>query len=49
MFAHLDKDGNGKLTSEECAGRAVEVLRTTLRVAGKEKNGELTKAEFLAS
>ena len=47
-FASLDKNGDGKLTVDEFPGeQQLKFFERLLRVAGKEKNGELTKAEFL--
>jgi Ca2+-binding EF-hand superfamily protein len=46
-FANLDKNGDGKLTVDEFPGEQLKFFERLLRVAGKEKNGELTKAEFL--
>jgi Ca2+-binding EF-hand superfamily protein len=46
-FADLDKNGDGKLTADEFPGERLRFFERLLRVAGKEKTGELTKAEFL--
>lgn len=48
-FADLDKNGDGKLTADEFQGDQLRFFERLLRVAGKEKNGELTKSEFLAA
>jgi Ca2+-binding EF-hand superfamily protein len=47
IFADLDKDGNGKLTAKEISESQKRFFEHLLRVAGKEKDGELTKEEFL--
>jgi Ca2+-binding EF-hand superfamily protein len=47
LFMHLDKDGDGKLTSEEVPPERYRFFERLLRVAGKDRNGELTKSEFL--
>jgi Ca2+-binding EF-hand superfamily protein len=46
-FAELDKNGDGKLTADEFPGERLRFFERLLRIAGKEKNGELTKAEFV--
>jgi Ca2+-binding EF-hand superfamily protein len=47
VFADLDKDGDGKLTAKEIPGGQKRFFEHLLRVAGKEKDGELTKEEFV--
>lgn len=46
-FDNLDKNGDGKLTVDEFPGEKLRFFERLLRVAGKEKNAELTKPEFL--
>jgi len=47
LFAELDKNGDGKLTSDEISAGQKRFFEHLLRVAGKEKDGELTKEEFV--
>ncbi len=47
LFAELDKNGDGKLTADEIGEQQKRFFQHLLRVAGKEKDGELTKEEFL--
>src|SRR5262249_9510618 len=47
IFADLDKNGDGKLKGDEIGEGQKRFFEHLLRVAGKEKDGELTKEEFL--
>lgn len=47
LFAELDKNGDGKLKGDEIAAGQKRFFEHLLRVAGKEKDGELTREEFL--
>jgi Ca2+-binding EF-hand superfamily protein len=47
LFAELDKNGDGKLKGDEIGESQKRFFEHLLRVAGKEKDGELTKEEFL--
>jgi Ca2+-binding EF-hand superfamily protein len=47
LFAELDKNGDGKLKADEIGEGQKRFFEHLLRVAGKEKDGELTKEEFL--
>jgi Ca2+-binding EF-hand superfamily protein len=47
IFADLDKNGDGKLTGDEIGEGQKRFFEHLLRVAGKDKDGELTKEEFL--
>src|SRR5262245_42560833 len=47
VFADLDKNGDGKLKGDEIGEGQKRFFEHLLRVAGKEKDGELTKEEFL--
>ena len=47
MFGRLDTNGDGKLTVEEAPERARPMLEATLRRAGKEQGGSLSKDEFV--
>jgi Ca2+-binding EF-hand superfamily protein len=47
IFADLDKNGDGKLKGDEIGDGQKRFFEHLLRVAGKEKDGELTKEEFL--
>jgi Ca2+-binding EF-hand superfamily protein len=47
LFSELDKNGDGKLTADEIGEGQKRFFEHLLRAAGKEKDGELTKEEFL--
>lgn len=47
MFGRLDTNGDGKLTLDEAPERARPMLEATLRRAGKEQGGSLSKDEFV--
>lgn len=47
VFAELDKNSDGKITSSEIPEAQKRFFERLLRVAGKEKEGELTKDDFL--
>lgn len=47
MFGRLDTNGDGKLTLDEAPERARQMLEATLRRAGKEQGGSLSKDEFV--
>lgn len=47
VFADLDKNADGKLTAGEIPEAQKRFFERLLRVAGKDKEGELTKDEFL--
>lgn len=49
VFADLDKNSDGKLTAAEIPQDQQRMYERVLRVAGKEKGSEITKAEFLAA
>ncbi|MBI3863963.1 MAG: EF-hand domain-containing protein [Planctomycetia bacterium] len=49
VFADLDKNGDGKLTADEVPQDQQRQYERLLRVAGKDKGAELTKAEFLSA
>jgi Ca2+-binding EF-hand superfamily protein len=46
LFKELDKNGDGKLTSDEIPKERRSAFEHLLRVGDKDKNGELTLAEF---
>jgi len=47
LFASLDKNSDGKVTASEVPAEQLRSFERLLRVAGKAKDGELTKSEFL--
>lgn len=47
VFSDLDKNGDGKLVASELPPEQQRLFERLLRVAGKDKGSELTKAEFL--
>ena len=47
LFAELDKNSDGKLTGDEISAGQKRFFEHLLRVAGKEKDGTLTKEEFV--
>lgn len=47
LFAELDKNGDGKLTSEEVPAERRTFFDHLVRNGDKDRNGELTLAEFL--
>ncbi len=47
LFAELDKNSDGKLTGDEISAGQKRFFEHLLRVAGKEKDGTLTKDEFV--
>jgi Ca2+-binding EF-hand superfamily protein len=47
LFRELDKNGDGVLTSDEAGEDRRRFFERIVRVADKDKNGELTQAEFL--
>jgi Ca2+-binding EF-hand superfamily protein len=47
LFAELDKNGDGKLKADEIGAGQKRFFEHLLRAAGKEKDGELTKEEFV--
>jgi calcium-binding protein CML len=47
LFAELDKNGDGSLTGDEISAGQRRFFDHLLRVAGKEKDGALTKDEFV--
>jgi Ca2+-binding EF-hand superfamily protein len=49
LFKRLDRDGDGKLASSEIGDRQKRFFERLVRVGDKDKNGELSKAEFLAA
>ncbi len=49
VFADLDKNGDGKLTADEVPADRQRLFERLLRVAGKDKGTDLTRAEFLAA
>ncbi len=46
LFQQLDKNGDGKITADEVGDDQRKFFDRLLRVADKDKNGELSKAEF---
>jgi Ca2+-binding EF-hand superfamily protein len=49
IFAELDKNNDGKLAAGEVPADQQRLFERLLRVAGKDKGSDLTKAEFLAA
>lgn len=47
VFKELDKNADGKLTSGEISEERKRFFEHLIRVGDKDKNGELTKAEFV--
>ena len=47
FFGRLDTNGDGKLTVDEAPDRAKPMVENILRRAGKERDGSLTREEFL--
>jgi Ca2+-binding EF-hand superfamily protein len=47
LFAELDKNGDGNLTGDEVSAGQKRFFEHLLRVAGKEKDGTLTRDEFI--
>ena len=47
IFKELDKNGDGRLTADEMTGDQKPHFERMLRVADKDKSGDLTKEEFL--
>jgi Ca2+-binding EF-hand superfamily protein len=49
VFADLDKNGDGKLSTGEVPAEQRRLFERLLRVAGKDKGSDLTQSEFLAA
>src|SRR5689334_2532046 len=47
IFAELDKNGDGKVTRDEVPADHLRSFERALRLAGRQTEGDLTKAQFV--